>query len=443
MNVNHDYKPNPSQYRFHSSNKQYKGFKGAKGSGKTRALIEECVMLAWEFPGNLGVVCRKDYPALSRTTMKYFLEWMVPQLKLEFNQVERKLIVRSRTGQPSTIYFVQEKEPKEFDSMELGFFAVDEADECPHDTVKILMSRLRLKNVPHYGLFAFNPTNRLHWLYKFFVEDPKGNSELVRTRELIENNTYENELNLPSDYIENLKQTYTGDELKRFLLGEWGSTSSEWGVFNSWRSTIHMSQDRILPVPGVPIIRAWDYGMRAGCLVSQLVGPQLRVLSPEFLEFNRGADTFGHIVLPRCAQEFPRYRFVELSDPTFIGNRSPVDARSIRQVMKDQHNVDIDAGVSDWQERLRCVNHFLESFAQGAPGLLVDPACKMLIGGFEGGYKFREGAYTRKASDIDKNEYSELMDCLQHTAWYARKQTRMTQNSIGGGLYVEQYDFTN
>ena len=257
MNHKHPYEPNPSQVEFHKSNKRYKGFMGSKGSGKTRTGIEEGWTLSYEFPGNVGVVARKDYPALERTTMQYFLDWCPKELIVHFNKVTRKLVIRSKDPKkPSTVYFVQEKEPKEFESLELGWFFIDEADECPYQTWQIMQSRLRLKNVPNYGMVAFNPTNRLHWLYDFFISQPKQDPQ-ISDRQLFNNNTYENLHNLPSDYCENLERIYTGDDLKRYLHGEWGSTSNEWQVFNNWRSSTNIAKDYVKSIVGP----AYNQGM--------------------------------------------------------------------------------------------------------------------------------------------------------------------------------------
>lgn len=434
----HPYNPNETQRRFHASPKRFKGLKGSKGSGKTRALIEEAWMLAYDHPGNCGVVCRKDYPALTRTTMAYFLEWMPPVLKLDFNQVQRKVTIQSKDpARPSTVYFVQEKEPQEFESLELGFFAIDEADECPEDTFKTLQSRLRLKNVPHYGLLAFNPPHRRHWLHRFFVDDVKRSNELSKERGLFENNTFENESNLPPGYIDQLKRIYSGDELSRYLYGEWGSMSSERAIYPDFRETLHVSHGHISSVPGIPIIRAWDFGMMAGACMGQIVDGRLNVLSCLSAN-NQGAEQFAPQVFSHC-QIYPGSRFIDLSDPTFIGNRSQVDARSVKGIFKEKWNIQMLDGAINWQDRIGAVQYFMSQIHQGKACLQIDPRCDQLIAGFEGGYVYAENATERNASSVEDNEFTALQDCLQHMAWYARR--KIIKQSFGGGITSETYDF--
>jgi len=366
--------------------------------------------------------------------MKLALEIVPPQINLGFNQVRRELKIISKDHKnPSTIYFIQEKEPKEFESLEVGFVAIDEADECPYDTFKTLRSRLRKTGQPLYGLLAFNPPNTLHWIHDFFVKEADS------TKQLFSNNTYENIHNLSIDYVSELQKTYSGDELKRYLYGEWGSVYTELAVFNNWRSSVHMMKCDY--VPGIPVIVGIDYGMMAGALACQLVNGQLRVLA-ELSEFNSGADMFSPRIVERFGQMFGSGKFVYLSDPTFISNRSSVDARTIKQVSKEVAGIDLKDGIADWMERMNSVNFFLTKMSQGEASLLVDPSCKTLIAGFEGGYKFREKSTRRLASDVEDSEYTALHDCLQHVAWYCKRQSRSV-NFNYAPLQQEAYDFGN
>ncbi|HHT9137749.1 MAG TPA: phage terminase large subunit [Candidatus Wunengus sp. YC60] len=439
--VEYPYSPHPSQHIFHSSSCRYKAFVGAKGSGKTMTGCIEVMSLLNEFPGNVGVIARKDYPALERSTMTLFLDWLPKEMLLRYDKQKRRLYIRSKElTKPSILYFVQEKEPKEFDSMNIGLFFIDEADECPFETFKTLTSRLRIKGIPNYGLIATNPPNKMHWIYRFFEEEPSLDPSII-DRISVHNNTFENLKNLPNDYVENLKRIYSGDELNRFLYGEYGSISNEWQVFSDWRSTIHVSKEPLKVITGLPIIRAWDFGMRAGCLYSQLYDGQLRVLR-EVMEFNKGAEQFVPLVLSREPKMFKDFHFIDLSDPTYVGNRSVVDVtKSCKSILRE-HGIIISGGTTDWSKRLRGVNYFMTRQRTGEPCLYVDSRCKILIAGFEGGYRFKENAYERRAEDIIKDQYSELQDCLQHTACYSHKEL-VRNDGFMYDLPEDKYDFSN
>jgi hypothetical protein len=53
----------------------------------------------------------------------------------------------------------------------------------------------------------------------------------------------------------------------------------------------------------------------------------------------------------------------------------------------------------------------------GQPAVLIDPACEVLVEGFEGGYAFPEiGSSGEFKTEPIKNEYSHVHDALQYAA---------------------------
>ena len=162
-------------------------------------------------------------------------------------------------------------------------------------------------------------------------------------------------------------------------------------------------------------------------------------MHPEVVEFNKGAKQFAPIALSKM-QSFQGYEFFDFSDPGFSSARQTADSSiSCKKEMRE-HGVFIKPGVSNWEKRLRAVNYFLTSSEEGEPGLTVDPRCEYLIGGFEGGYRFRTNAWDRRAEDVVKNEYSEVHDCLQHMCYFAYKQLTRKEIPIYN-LPQESYSF--
>ncbi len=54
------YVPFPKQNQFHGSNAKYRLFGGAAGPGKTKALLMEAVLQAWDHPGANTLLLRRD-----------------------------------------------------------------------------------------------------------------------------------------------------------------------------------------------------------------------------------------------------------------------------------------------------------------------------------------------------------------------------------------------
>lgn len=436
--VKHNYDPNQTQRLFHSSACEDKGFKGAKGSGKTAALVNEAWLLAYENPGTRGIIARKDLKDLKESTKVFFFNYCPPQIILDQNEVDQFVMVRTvDPTKPSRIKFAHGKDPKSFESDEIGFFALDEADEFEEETVKTLITRRRQKGVARFGLYAFNPPARTHWLYRFFVKDLETNPELRKHRELFTNTTFENQHNLPLGYVDQLKRTYAGDDLNRYLYGEWGSVSSDRAVFPSFREQIYVSSIKLEHKPGVMIIRAVDYGMSAGCLWAELNGKQIKILK-EMVTFNRGADTLTpHIIAE--SMPFEPAKYINLSDPTFINNRVQTDARTVKQISANL-GMPLTDGAIDWNERTSAVQWFMDQNQNGEPCLLIDPSCETLIAGFNGEYRYAENAIMRRAADVEDSPHTAVHDCLQHICVWARKKLSR-QNDLSYSIPSESYDF--
>lgn len=90
---------------------------------------------------------------------------------------------------------------------------LDEATQVPEDFFVMLLSRLRLSGAK---LFATtNPDSPSHWLKTNYI-DRSDELSLLDMHFLIEDNT-----TLPKDYVESIKQEYTGVFYDRFILGQW------------------------------------------------------------------------------------------------------------------------------------------------------------------------------------------------------------------------------
>jgi hypothetical protein len=57
------YRPLPSQRRFHDSTARFKGFSGPIGSGKSQALCQEAIRLAYVNQGRTGLIGAPTYAA--------------------------------------------------------------------------------------------------------------------------------------------------------------------------------------------------------------------------------------------------------------------------------------------------------------------------------------------------------------------------------------------
>ncbi len=84
-----EYCPLPSQRKFHESRARFKGFSGPIGSGKSQALCQEALKLAYQNPGRTGLIAAPTYPMLRDATQAALIELLQSNaIPFEWNRAE-------------------------------------------------------------------------------------------------------------------------------------------------------------------------------------------------------------------------------------------------------------------------------------------------------------------------------------------------------------------
>lgn len=180
------------------------------GTGKTLFGILRGLILSQEFPDNLGLIVRKEYVDLKNSLIKDFEQYT--GLDVGSNKE-----VKLKNG--STIMFCHADELDVLKNINLGWFMMEQAEEFQVDEqFEFLRGRLRRSNVPFHTGFIVGNTAGHNWIWKLW----KTNLPSLEY-ELIEATTFENEENLPRDYILDLKrlEIESPHHFKRYVLNSW------------------------------------------------------------------------------------------------------------------------------------------------------------------------------------------------------------------------------
>lgn len=187
------------------------------GGGKTRWLCEEAKDLSLRYPGNRGVMCRWYLQDFKNSTLKVLIECFPEEIVSSHNLAEHT--IKLINGSEIIYMGMSEAENvSKLKSMELGWFAIDEASEVGKETFLLFQSRLRRRTFdgkfpPFYGLLTSNPADC--WLKDDFILG-NGGDDYVFFPALPKDNPF-----LPPDYEKQLRKTYPEDWVKRFLEGSW------------------------------------------------------------------------------------------------------------------------------------------------------------------------------------------------------------------------------
>ena len=213
-----EYQFNQSQIDFWNSEEQYVLISGGLGSGKSLVMLLRVIHDAITQDNNYILIGRSTYQEIYDVMVKDFFELCHPSWILEYRKTPHPtVVVRTVTGGTSEIIFrnLDKVSKSELLGLNLGEYAIDQAEDVPEEIVLTLNGRLRRKGIKHRGYMTSNP--KLSWLYRVFKQEQPPNHRLIEV------STLENKQNLPESYMQTLEQ-YPESWYKQYVLGIWDET---------------------------------------------------------------------------------------------------------------------------------------------------------------------------------------------------------------------------
>lgn len=133
------------QNGFITTTEKFSMYSGGFGSGKTAALCCKIITLMTLVPGNLGMLARQDGKALKQTTLLNLLE-MIPKQWIATHDAQKGMLRLTPEMGGSILVYGDLKDTGDLKNHNLGFFAVDQAEEMEWESWEFLTGRLRRKN---------------------------------------------------------------------------------------------------------------------------------------------------------------------------------------------------------------------------------------------------------------------------------------------------------
>ena len=158
-----------SQREFIFAPERFSALDGGFACGKTHAGVIKGLILSARIPGNVGMILRYHGTDLEESTMITFFELCPPSWIKSFNKRNRTVLLRNG----SIIMFRHLHDAKAMTKTRrlganLGWFFIDQAEECTIDHWNAMTSRLRLIRAPKkFGFVAANP-NGHDWIWEMF-----------------------------------------------------------------------------------------------------------------------------------------------------------------------------------------------------------------------------------------------------------------------------------
>lgn len=245
------------------------------GEGKSAALVWSTLYHTRHNPGADWVLLRDTWENMQATTMKEFFYWFPPGQAGEFHATKKVFTWASglATGTVSFLGMDDPQDANKFMSRSLAGIGIDEpapaigsagVDEL---VFTIGMSRLRQKGMNWYAAkLAENNPDENHWTYKQFVGQEKKEGF-----QLWQPTNPENAANLPADYYENLRKTFSHrpDLVRRFVDGDFGFQSVGKAVTPQWSDKIHLAIG-LAVIPRRQVYVLWDFGHNPTAIFTQI-----------------------------------------------------------------------------------------------------------------------------------------------------------------------------
>ncbi len=402
------YSPLPSQARFHKLDVRFKGFSGPVGSGKSQALCQEAIKLAYINAGRMGLIGAPTYPMLRDATLMSMLAVLDENaIPFELNKAENTLTLED-TG--SKILFRSMDDYERLRGTNLAWFGIDELTYTHEEAWIRLEARLRDPEAARLCGYAVWTPKGFDWVYRRFIRGMTDGYACVLAR--ANENRYL--LEKVPDFYDRLKTSYDEAFYKQEVLGEYLNPKSGlvYHAFDRSASVQEQKSDQRLP-----LLWALDFNVNPmSSIVAQKDGSEVRVLDEIVLRRASTLDACEEFV-----KRFPKWAAGVVVYADASAHHRQTAGTSDHDVLKDffadygKHRVQyrIPRSNPSVQMRVRLVNGKLKA-ADGESTLRVDPRCKELIADFD------EVSYAKDSLDIDKDndpKRTHLSDALGYLVW--------------------------
>lgn len=234
-------------------------FGGAKGGGKTHLgclwSYYQCLRIIKEFglrprknPLAVGWMGRKQGTDFRTTTLEIFKR-VIPPDAYTIRVVDHEIIV---AGTVKMFYggLDREEDISKFNSAELAFFFLDQAEETSPDDVRDLRASLRLKingrDPGRTALYTANPAQC--WLREEFILAPQPGQRFIKS-------LWSDNPSLPEDYVHRMEYAYRHrpELLAAYRDGVWDAFEGEAQVIRqAWVAEAH--KRRLWPTKSIGLI---------------------------------------------------------------------------------------------------------------------------------------------------------------------------------------------
>ena len=436
-----------------------RGLRGPVGSGKSVACCVELFRraVAQDKSPRDGLrrtrwaVVRNTQPELKTTTIKTWLDWFPEADYGKFNWSPPFTHYIRRGEIDAEIIFLaldKAEDVKKLLSLELTGAFINEARELPKAVLDAVTMRVGRYPSQRDGgptwsgvIMDTNAPDEDHWWAIMSGDVPPPDwmsaeevSQLVKPQDWAffsqpgamtpvkaegrvlgygMNGARENQRGIPEEYYQRMIAGKTHGWINVYVCNHYGTLSDGKPVYPGFDRALHVSPKPLLPLAGIDIYCGIDFGLTPAAVFGQKIRGRWVVLR-EIVTTDMGMVRFSTLLRAVAAELGGHIAF--WGDPTG-DNRVGTDENTPFRVLKHNGMLVRPTATNDPSLRIEAVEAPLTRLVDKHPGIVVDPACKNLIAGFEGGYHYKRlqvSGNERFEDRPNKNRFSHVHDALQY-----------------------------
>lgn len=384
LSVNLYYKPHALQEEFHNAEDKFKAFIGGVGSGKTYAGCFEAIKTMLQYPNSMGMVTAPTYKMLKDATIKTFFEILPRELVSEYKLVDNKL----RLVNGSECLFRSADDPETLRGPNAGWWFGDEAAMYSKKVWDIMIGRLRRE--PSKAWITSTPKG-FTWIHEKFVKKKLPNYKIIYCATTL--NPY-----LPKDYVQSLKDSYSGIFAKQEIEGLF--VAHEGLVYEKFNREINVGRFKTKEFKEVVAGIDWGYTNPMVLLVVGFDSDDRAYIIEEFYQRKVLLEDFS-IICKDMQEKYNIDRFY--ADPSEPAN--------IQQLQRD--GISIYPANNEVMNGIIKVSALIEKKADGKPRLFVDETCINTIMEFEN-YAYPEDKEGRPTQENPIKLFDHSLDVIRY-----------------------------
>lgn len=334
-----------------------------------------------------------------------------------FMGVERAADVNKFQGFGGAVLWIEEPAP-----------AADISGGVAPEVFGVGISSLRQRGVPHWCQISMNPPDEDHWTITI--------EQTLRARQkqgapisvaVFEIPPGENRHLSDSDRERNLEALMAigrGDLVARLVKGQVGQIVLGEPVIPEYNDRNHVAEAPLPILPGVDLIRGWDFGLTPCCVFSQVTPSGhwhiLDVVQGE----NMGLEQLiEQKVLPWQAYylEGMPFAFRDIGDPAGTQREQRDSEQSAVLWLNDRLTTSFEPAEVEWGARRNSLKAVFTRMTRGTPVVRVDPQARWMRRVLRGGWHYPKDALGRITPTLEACKrasgiYSHAGDALGYCA---------------------------